>query len=104
VNGSDAAPRFRAGDAVRVLASEGAGHVRTPAYIRGKPGVVERFCGFFRNPEELAYAREGLPRRALYRVRFRMTDVWTDYAGPTSDSLDVEIFEHWLEGPRPPAG
>ncbi|HSJ96912.1 MAG TPA: SH3-like domain-containing protein [Myxococcota bacterium] len=93
------APRFRAGDAVRVRDADVAGHVRTPRYIRGRPGVVERCCGAFRNPEALAYAGPGLPKVALYRVRFRLADVWPDYAGPAHDTLDVEIFEHWLEGP-----
>ena len=47
------------------------GHVRTPHYLRGQRGVVESIAGHFANPEELAYGRDGLPRRALYRVRFR---------------------------------
>ena len=31
------------------------GHVRTPSYLRGKIGEVERDLGYFKNPEELAY-------------------------------------------------
>ena len=90
-------PRFRAGDRVAVRAAYPPGHVRTPFYIRGKTGVVERLCGDFANPEELAYARSGLPRRPLYRVRFRQADVWPDYAGENSDTVDIEIYQHWLE-------
>ena len=90
-------PRFRPGDRVAVRAAYPLGHVRTPFYIRGKTGVVERFCGAFANPEELAYARSGLPRRPLYRVRFRQTDVWPDYRGADSDTVDIEIYQHWLE-------
>jgi nitrile hydratase len=82
---------------VAVRAAYPLGHVRTPFYIRGKNGVVERFCGAFANPEELAYARSGLPRRPLYRVRFQQTDVWPDYAGENSDTVDIEIYQHWLE-------
>jgi nitrile hydratase len=73
------------------------GHVRTPYYIRGKTGVVERVCGCFANPEELAYGRNGLPVRPLYRVRFAQDRVWPDYAGGTGDTVDIEIYEHWLE-------
>ena len=73
------------------------GHVRTPFYIRGKAGVVERICGAFPNPEELAYARPGLPKQPLYRVRFRQADVWQDYSGKDHDTVDVEIYQHWLE-------
>lgn len=89
--------RFRAGDQVMVRAAYPLGHVRTPFYIRGKSGVIERFCGAYPNPEELAYARSGLPKQPLYRVRFRQADVWKDYRGKAHDTVDVEIYQHWLE-------
>jgi len=97
-------PRFRPGDEVRVRHEEVSGHVRTPSYIRGRCGVVERLCGAFANPEDLAYGRPGLPPRPLYRVRFLHRDVWPDYDGHCEDTLDVEVFEHWLEPATPPAG
>ena len=89
--------RFAPGDAVRVRQGDGPGHIRTPWYLRGKLGRVERICGDFPNPEELAYGRSGLPARVLYRVRFTMTEVWGDAAERPSDTVDAEIFEHWLE-------
>jgi nitrile hydratase subunit beta len=89
--------RFRTGDTVRVRAAYPPGHIRTPYYIRGKRGVIERLCGDFANPEERAYGRDGLPERALYRVRFKQRDVWPDYVGEPEDTVDIEIFEHWLE-------
>jgi nitrile hydratase beta subunit-like protein len=92
----DSAPRFKTGDRVRVLAMFPLGHVRTPWYIRGKQGVVERLCGAYPNPEELAYCRSGLPALPLYRVRFPQRDVWEDYRGGDSDTVDLEIYEHWL--------
>ncbi|MBI3516802.1 MAG: nitrile hydratase subunit beta, partial [Proteobacteria bacterium] len=73
------------------------GHVRTPWYIRGHVGTIERYCGAFPNPEELAYARNGLPAQPLYRVQFRQKDVWPGYAGPAHDTIDIEIYQHWLE-------
>jgi nitrile hydratase len=93
----EVAPRFRVGDRVKVRAAFPVGHVRTPHYIRGKQGVIERLCGVFPNPEERAYARPGLPRQPLYRVRFLQADVWSDYSGLPSDLLEVEIYQHWLE-------
>ena len=45
---------FEPGDRVRVLAAEKPGHVRTPAYLKGKTGWVESVIGTFPNPEELA--------------------------------------------------
>jgi len=29
-------------------------------------------------------------------VRFRQGEVWPDYAGPPQDTVDIEIYEHWL--------
>ena len=72
------------------------GHIRTPSYVRGRRGVVERLCGSYPNPEELAYARSGLPPEPLYRVRFLQTELWPDYRGNAGDTVDVEVFQHWL--------
>lgn len=91
------AAAFRPGDAVRVKTGEAPGHQRTPWYLRGKVGRVERICGAFANPEELAYGRDGLPARALYRVRFSMEEVWGPDGAGSHDTVDAEIFEHWLE-------
>lgn len=90
-------PQFKAGDPVAVRIAQPPGHIRTPFYIRGKRGVIERLCGTYPNPEELAYGRDGLPRQPLYRVRFRQCDVWPAYRGGAHDSIDVEIYQHWLE-------
>ncbi len=91
------APRFRIGDRVQVRAAYPIGHVRTPHYIRGKRGVIERLCGSYPNPEELAYTRPGLPKQPLYRVRFLQTDVWSGYRGQALDLIEVEIYQHWLQ-------
>ena len=87
---------FTVGRKVRVLDLGLPGHVRTPAYVRGRTGEIERFCGAFKNPEEKAYGKSGEPKKRLFRVRFRQTDLWPDYAGAPGDTVDVEIFEHWL--------
>jgi hypothetical protein len=89
--------RFNVGDKVAVKRAFPPGHRRTPMYIRGKQGVIERICGAYPNPEELAYGFDGLPAKVLYRVRFFQTHVWPDYAGPPNDIIEMEIFEHWLE-------
>jgi nitrile hydratase subunit beta len=88
---------FAPNDRVRVRAALPPGHVRTPFYIRGKTGIVERVLGVFGNPEELAYGRGGEPAQRLYRVRFVQREVWPDYAGPADDTVDIEIYQHWLE-------
>ena len=90
-------PLFESGDLVKVRYAHPPGHVRTPAYVKGRQGVVERLCGTYPNPEERAYGRSGLPAQPLYRVRFRQTELWPNYRGSISDTVDVEIFHHWLE-------
>lgn len=89
--------RFEVGDRVKVRTAYPIGHVRTPGYVRGKHGVIERVCGAFPNPEERAYARPGLPAQPLYRVRFLQREVWPDYSGAPTDLLAMEIYQHWLE-------
>ncbi len=83
-------------DRVRVKTMMPPGHVRTPAYLRGKTGVIERRLGRFGNPEELAYGRHG-DERDLVRVRFTMAEVWGAGAERPDDTVDAEIFAHWLE-------
>ncbi|MGE5791632.1 MAG: SH3-like domain-containing protein [Bacteroidota bacterium] len=96
--GADAATaRFRAGDRVRVRAAYPPGHIRTPYYCRGHVGVIERLCGAFANPEELAYNRPGLPAQPLYRVRFKQTELWPDYREDPADVVEIELYQHWLE-------
>jgi nitrile hydratase len=89
--------RFQTGDHVRVCRANPPGHVRTPYYVRGKSGTIERVCGTFLNPEELAFGRTEGPKLPLYRVRFRQSDVWPGYEANANDTIDVELYEHWLE-------
>jgi len=62
-------------ETVRVKTMMPPGHVRTPAYLRGKCGVIERKLGEFANPERAAY---GLKKemQPLVRVRFSMGEIW----------------------------
>jgi hypothetical protein len=89
-------PRLSPGDRVQVVRTNPPGHRRTPFYIRGKEGVIERACGEFPNPEELGHGFDGLPKKQLYRVRFRQKDLWSNYRGGEHDTVDVDVYEHWL--------
>lgn len=87
---------FQPGERVTVRNASPPGHLRTPFYIRGKTGEIERVCAEFGNPEELAFGRrDGTPVR-LYRVRFSLEGVWPDYEGAPDDTIDIELYEHWL--------
>jgi len=92
--------RFAIGERVRVRKACPLGHIRTPYYVRGHAGIVERLCGNFPVPEELAQMRAGLPAQPLYRVRFLQRELWPEYAGRDDDAVEVEIFQHWLEPER----
>ena len=89
--------KFKPGDCVRVRAEDRPGHIRTPYYVQGKVGRVERVYGEFLNPELLAYAKDGLPKRTLYLVAFDQSQVWGEYQASPKDRLCVDIYEHWLE-------
>jgi len=73
------------------------GHLRTPFYCRGKVGKIERCCGEFPNPELLAYGQYDAAHMILYRVRFDQSTLWADYDGSPADTVDIEIYEHWLQ-------
>ena len=88
---------FHNGARVRVHTYDPPGHNRTPRYVRGRDGIIIAHTGSFPNPEERAYHRSGLPALHLYRVRFAQTDLWPNYCGGQTDSVVVDIFEHWLQ-------
>ncbi len=79
---------FVVGKTVRVSPRPHVGHHRTPGYLKGRRGRVERMQGSFRNPETRAYGGDGLPARELYLVSFDL---------PGGDRVLADVSEHWLE-------
>jgi hypothetical protein len=94
--------RFAAGQRVRVSARPHEGHHRTPGYLKGATGTIERLHGGFPNPETLAYGRDGKPAQPLYLVSFDQRQLWPSYRGAPEDRLYVDLYEHWLEPGSPP--
>ncbi|KAK9812957.1 hypothetical protein WJX72_006391 [[Myrmecia] bisecta] len=98
----DQTVKFSKGDIVRVKAENSAvrwrkPHLRTPGYVFGLVGEVERECmGLFADPEAQAF-RFDRPKQPLYRVRFAQRDVWEGYTGSPADSVEIEIYQPWLE-------
>ena len=88
---------FAPGDKVRVSARVHTGHHRTPGYLKGRTGTVERVHDRFSNPETRAYGANGEPRQRLYLVGFELPDLWPTYRGGAGDRLVADVFEHWLE-------
>lgn len=88
---------FATGDGVRIAARAHQGHHRTPGYLKGKTGMIERVHDRFPNPETSAYGAGGTPEQRLYLVAFDPRDVWSEYDGQVGDRVLADIFEHWLE-------
>jgi nitrile hydratase subunit beta len=88
---------YRVGGVVTVAARSHGGHHRTPSYIKGRCGRIERLHGAFRNPETRAYGDGGLPEMPLYLVSFARSDLWPDASAGGGHRVYVDVFEHWLE-------
>jgi nitrile hydratase beta subunit len=86
--------RFRPGDRVRVRQDVVPGHVRVPAYVRGKSGVVVSESPAYPFPDAHAHgiAAEDEP---TYDVRFRSDDLWPNSADPAL--VHVGVFQSYLE-------
>jgi len=94
-------PRFHKGDKVRVKQHASPlewkrPHIRTPGYIYGVKGEIERICGCHGDPSFLAFGLEA-PTVQLYRVRFQQKDIWPEHHFHSNDVVEVEVYEHWLE-------
>ena len=86
--------RFQPGERVRVRQDSIPGHVRMPAYIRGKTGVVVSESPAYPFPDAHAH---GVPAEdePTYDVRFRSEDLWPDAAD--SALVHVGVFQSYLE-------
>jgi nitrile hydratase subunit beta len=90
--------RFEVGDRVQVERANPAGNPRTPAYVRGKSGIVSALHGSIANP---------LDHHGVYpplcSVLFRVREV---FGGGSADTLSVDLHEDWLtpagDDPRDP--
>jgi nitrile hydratase subunit beta len=94
--GRQAAPPqlFEVGDRVRVKNEYVPGHIRMPAYIRGKEGVVVRISPPYPFPDTAGHGMQA-PMEPTCDVRFRSRDLWPDSC---DDALNhVGVFQSYLE-------
>jgi hypothetical protein len=79
---------FHVGDRVRVKPANPSGNPRTPAYVRGKRGIITALHGSIDNP---------LDHRGVYpplcSVLFPVREV---FGGASQDTLSVDLHEDWL--------
>ena len=85
---------FEPGDRVRVKDDHVPGHVRMPAYIRGKAGVVVSESPAYPFPDAHAHgvAADDEP---TYDVRFSTEDLWPNSADKAF--VHVGVFQSYLE-------
>ena len=86
--------RFEVGERVRVRMDYVPGHVRMPAYIRGKTGVVVGISPPYPFPDAHAH---GMPAQdePTYDVRFLSEDLWPGSAERAL--VHAGVFESYLE-------
>ena len=92
---ADVAPRFRAGDRIRVRNHNPATHTRLPGYLRGKLGTVEKDYGVFIFPDTHAHGLGEKPQHC-YSVRFAARELWGATA-PERDTLRVDVFDDYAD-------
>ncbi len=92
--------RFKLGDKVMVRDVPSLFHTRTQGYTRGHIGVVVGLRPEWVIPEDEAWGRYEGRREPFYMVRFNQTELWSDYGGATTDTLETEFSERWLEPVR----
>jgi nitrile hydratase subunit beta len=86
--------RFSIGDRVRVREDYVPGHVRMPAYIRGRTGTVVGESPAYPFPDAHAHALESQDE-PTYDVRFRSQDLWPNSADTAL--VHVGVFQSYLE-------
>jgi len=85
---------FAIGERVRVKNEFVPGHVRMPAYIRGKTGVVVGISPVYPFPDAAGHGMQA-PTEPTYDVRFRSRDLWPENC---DDALNhVGVFQSYLE-------
>lgn len=86
--------RFRPGDRVRVKEDFVPGHIRMPAYIRGKTGTVVAETPAYPFPDAHAHGVHA-EDEPTYDVAFRSEELWPSNADPAL--VHVGVFQSYLE-------
>ncbi|HEX4233056.1 MAG TPA: nitrile hydratase subunit beta [Caldimonas sp.] len=89
----DAGARFRLGDRVVVRNDHVPGHVRMPAYIRGKSGVVVGESPPYPFPDAAAHGVAAADE-PTYDVRFAAAELWPNAADAAF--VHVGVFQSYL--------
>ncbi|VVE13162.1 nitrile hydratase subunit beta [Pandoraea cepalis] len=91
---ADPLPQLDIGDVVRVKADFVPGHIRLPAYIRGKKGTIVGVSPEYPFADAAAHGLES-PKQRSYDVCFKTSDIWPKDSG--SHEVHVGVFHSYLE-------
>lgn len=87
---------FNVGDVVTVRDEHVSGHVRAPAYCRGKTGVVlHRTTEKWPFPDAIGHGDQTALHQPTYHVQFKSSDLWED--GADEGYVVVDLFESYLD-------
>jgi nitrile hydratase beta subunit len=89
----DVAPRFKAGERVRVKNEHPSWHTRMPRYCRGKAGAIHIDHGVFIFPDTHSQGLGPKPQHC-YAVRFEFAELW---GRPGRDSVFIDLWDDYLE-------
>lgn len=86
--------RFAVGDTVVVRRLQTSGHIRMPAYVRGKRGVVVHVAPPFSLPDAAVHG-PALRHEPTYHVQFDARVLWDDAA--ENSAVVVDLWQSYLE-------
>ena len=87
-------PHFKVGDRVRARDHGIPTHTRLPAYVRGRDGTIERYCGNHVLPDASAVGKERA--EPLYTVMFDAGALWPEAKG-RRERVHLDLWENYLE-------
>ena len=90
-------PKFQVGDPVMVRELPALFYTRTPEYVRGATGEIAKVSYESPAAEDESWDRLDAPPEWFYIVRFNLSELWYGYTGTTTDTLQTEIPERWLQ-------
>jgi nitrile hydratase len=92
---ADVPARFGPGDRVVARNAHPVGHTRSPRYVRGRPGVVERDHGVFVFADTSGVGLGPQPQH-VYSVRFAARDLWGADAAEHA-AVYVDLWDDHLD-------
>lgn len=95
--GKAGTPKFSVDEAVVVRDLPALLYTRTPEYVRGAKGVIAEVTYESPAPEDETWDRTDATPEWFYIVRFNLSELFYGYTGTSTDTLQTEIPERWLE-------